>query len=90
MSEYEDNLKSIKYHFKQYLLRHQERLRNKIVLDLPAWNEVSSNILKTFGAILLAFDLFPEYFKYEDIKYERADVLDRIPPEDKNADHVIC
>ncbi|HNQ61163.1 MAG TPA: methyltransferase domain-containing protein [Bacteroidia bacterium] len=90
MKEYEDNPRSIKYHVKQYLLRHKNRFSDKIVIDLPAGNGVTSNILKNIGAHPLAFDLFPEYFKVEGIKCERANVLDKIPCASKVADYVIC
>ncbi len=90
MREYEDNPASIKYHVKRYLQGQKNRFSNKIVVDLPAGNGVTSKILKEIGAIPVAFDLFPEYFKYEDIKCERANVLERIPLNDKYADFVIC
>lgn len=90
MKKYEDNPKSIKYHVKKFLVRHQERFRAKIVVDMPAGNGVTAKILKDIGAIPLAFDLFPEYFVQEGLSCTRANVLERMPLEDKHADFVIC
>ncbi len=90
MQSYEDNPSSIKYHVKRYLLKHANRFVNKKVVDLPAGNGVTSRILKDIGAIPLAFDLFPEYFIHADIRCERANVLEKIPLEDKTADFVLC
>ena len=90
MDNYEDNPKSIKYHVKQYLLKHAERLKGKIVVDLPAGNGVTSRILKDIGCKVRPFYLFPEYFDVEGITCERANVLDAIPLENEAADVVIC
>lgn len=90
MSEYEDNPKSIKYHVKQYLLRHRKRFAGKTVVDMPAGNGVTAKILKDIGAKPLAFDLFPEYFTVEGIKCERADILEGLPMADGSADYAIC
>jgi len=90
MKNYEDNPKSIKYHIKKYLIKNKARINGKIVVDIPAGNGVTSKILKDLGASPVAFDLFPEYFTYDDINCSRANVLDRIPMEDKAADFVIC
>lgn len=88
--KYEDNPKSIKYHVKKYLLLHQSRFQHKIVVDVPAGNGITSRILKEIGAVPLAFDLFPEYFQVEGLTCQQANVLDKIPLEDKHADFVIC
>lgn len=90
MVKHEDNPKSIKYHVKKYLVKHQNRLKGKIVIDIPAGNGVTSKILRDIGAVPVAFDLFPEYFTQKDINCARANVLERIPLEDKHADFVIC
>jgi len=90
MDNYEDNPLSIKYHVKKYLLKNKNRFTNKTVVDIPAGNGVTSNILKGIGAIPVAFDLFPEYFRIKDIECKYANILDKIPLEDKYADYVIC
>jgi SAM-dependent methyltransferase len=90
MENYEDNPKSIKYHVKKYLIKNKNRINGRLVVDIPAGNGVTSKILKDLGATPVAFDLFPEYFTYKDIVCNRANVLDRIPIDDKSADFVIC
>jgi SAM-dependent methyltransferase len=88
--KYEDNPNSIKYHMKRFLLTHQARFKNKIVVDVPAGNGVTSRLLKDIGAIPLAFDLFPEYFTEHDIECKRADIMEQLPIDKQSADVVIC
>ncbi len=88
--KYEDNPNSIKYHMKRFLLKHQARFKNKIVVDVPAGNGVTSKLLKDIGAIPLAFDLFPEYFSVPDIECKRADIMEQLPIDKQSADFVIC
>lgn len=90
MADYEDSPKSIKYHVKQYLLKHRERFAGKTVVDMPAGNGVTSRILKEVGAVPLAFDLFPEYFNVDGLSCERADILEGLPLEKHAADFAIC
>ena len=90
MLKHEDNPKSIKYHVKQFFLRNKENYVNKSVVDLPAGNGVTSQILKDLGANVLPFDLFPEYFKVEGLSCERADVQDHIPLNNNQVDVVLC
>ena len=90
MKPYEENPLSIKYHVKKFLLKNKNRFANKIVVDIPAGNGITSRILKEIGAVPVAFDLFPEYFQVENLKCERANVLEKIPLEDKCADFLIC
>ncbi len=87
---YEDNPKSIKYYVKKYLLRHKAEIKNKTIVDIPAGNGITSKIIADCGGIPLAFDLFPEYFRIENIKCEQADVRQGIPLPDKTADYLIC
>lgn len=87
---YEDNPNSIKYYVKRYLLSNKENFKNKIIVDFPAGNGVTSNIIKNIGATPLAFDLFPEYFNVENIKCERAEIAKGIPLKNSVADALIC
>ncbi|MGB3851209.1 MAG: class I SAM-dependent methyltransferase [Tunicatimonas sp.] len=86
----EDNPTSINYYVKRYLLKNQERLRNKRVLDFPAGRGVTSQILKEIGATPLPFDLFPEFFAVDDLACKKADIQEGIPLDDKAVDYVIC
>ena len=85
-----NNPKSPKYHVNKWILSQKETLVGKTVVDLPAGNGITSEILKNNGAEVFAFDLFPEYFRAKDIECERADVMRGIPIEDEKADIAIC
>lgn len=85
-----DNPKSIKYYVKRYLLRRKGDLAGKVVLDVPAGNGATAEILLEMGAKVEAFDLFPEYFMLEGIPCKRADIMEGIPVSADHADMVIC
>lgn len=84
------NPKSPKYYVKKYLDSQKRELLNKIVLDIPAGNGVTTEILLANGAKVEPFDLFPEYFLLKDIECKRADIADKIPVIDNYADMIIC
>ncbi|MDP2807509.1 MAG: class I SAM-dependent methyltransferase [bacterium] len=85
-----NNSKSPKYYVKKYLDSQKDELRNKIVLDVPAGNGATTEILLDNGARVEPFDLFPEYFMLKGIECRRADIADRIPVADGHADMLIC
>jgi len=85
-----NNPKSPKYYVKKYLDGQKDELRNKVVLDVPAGNGATTEILLENGAKAEPFDLFPEYFMLKDIECRRADIADRIPVADGHADMLIC
>lgn len=87
---FEDDPKSIKFYVKRYLLKNREKLKDKIIIDFPAGNGVTSNIIKQIGANPVALDLFPEYFKYEGIKCLRANINEELPLKSDYADLFIC
>lgn len=87
---YEDNPKSIKYYVKRYILRHREKFKDKVVVDLPAGNGVTSRIVKDVGGIAVPFDLFPEYFQTEGLTCQRVNIMEGIPLDHAYADYVIC
>ncbi len=88
--EHIHNIKSPKYHVKKYLDSIKSDLFNKIVIDIPAGNGSTTEMLIEYGAKVEPFDLFPEYFMLEDIVCERADIMSKIPAADSHADMVIC
>ena len=90
IDNYVFNPKSPKYYVKKYLDHHIERFKNKIVIDLPAGNGVTTEILLMNGAKPVAFDLFPEYFMLEGVECKRADIINKIPVEDNFSDFLIC
>ena len=85
-----NNPKSIKYHVKNYLHEIKSEIRNKTVIDIPAGNGATSEILMDSGARVKPFDLFPEYFMLKNIECIRADVSDKIPVDGNCADMLIC
>lgn len=90
MDTYIHNPKSPKYHVKRYLDTIKDHLKDKIVVDLPAGNGVTSKILFEYGAQVKAFDLFPEYFLFDKVKCTRADIDHPLPLDNATADMVIC
>jgi SAM-dependent methyltransferase len=85
-----NNPKSPKYYINKWIISNSQDIKDKTVIDLPAGNGMTSKILKEHGAKVKAFDLFPEYFKVEEINCQRADIMDRIPLEENIADLAIC
>ena len=85
-----NNPKSPKFHVRKYLTSIKDELKGKIVLDLPAGNGVTSEVLLELGCKVEAFDLFPEYFLVREIECKRADINESIPVADNYADYIIC
>lgn len=85
-----NNPKSIKYYVKNYLNSSKTVLKNKIVIDIPAGNGATSEMLLELGAKVEAYDLFPEYFMLENIECKRADIINKIPLNQDYADMIIC
>jgi 2-polyprenyl-3-methyl-5-hydroxy-6-metoxy-1,4-benzoquinol methylase len=88
--QYENNTNSIKYHVKLFIRHNQEKFKDKVVIDAPAGAGVTSRILKEAGAVVRAYDLFPEYFKVDGLTCERANIMEGIPVSDNFADVLIC
>ena len=88
--QYEDNTNSIKYHVKLFIQQNQQKFKGKVVIDAPAGAGVTSRILKELGAIVRAYDLFPEYFKVEGLTCERANIMEGIPVAANFADVLVC
>lgn len=85
-----NNPKSPKFYVKRYLDNLKKELQQKIVLDIPAGNGATTELLMELGAKVEPFDLFPEYFMLKDIECKRADIADKIPVADSYADMLIC
>ncbi len=90
MSEFQHNPKDIKYHVAKYLQSIQENLKDKVVIDAPAGTGITSDLLAQYGAQVMAFDLFPEYFKSKTVHCKRADITQGIPVAADTADMLIC
>ena len=87
---YEDNPQSIKYYVKKYLHSNSEFFNEKVVVDFPAGNGVTSRILKEIGAHPVPMDLFPEYFEIDGLNCQRVNINDGLPLENHTADAIIC
>jgi SAM-dependent methyltransferase len=85
-----NNPKSPKFYVKKYLQEIKDEVKGKVVIDMPAGNGVTSEILLELGSKVEAFDLFPEYFLVKDIECRKADIMQGLPVPDGHADFVIC
>jgi ubiquinone/menaquinone biosynthesis C-methylase UbiE len=90
IDEHINNPKSIKFYVKNYFNSIKHELKDKIVLDIPAGNGATTELLLANGAKVEAYDLFPEYFMVKGIECNRADIVDSIPVANKHADMLIC
>ncbi len=84
------NPKSQKFYVRRYLEGIRNELRGRKVIDIPAGNGATSEILMEAGAEVEPFDLFPEYFMLKGLECKRADITDHIPVPDEHADWVTC
>ena len=85
-----NNPKSPKFHVKKYLQEIRGELKDKIVLDIPAGNGVTSEVLLELGSKVEAYDLFPENFLLKEIECKKADITQGLPIADHYGDFVIC
>lgn len=81
--------KDIKFFVKAFIEDNQSELAGKRVIDIPAGSGYSSEILYRAGAMVEAFDLFPEFFKFQEIECRKADLASRLPIESGYADVVL-
>lgn len=82
--------KEIKHHVSGWILRNRSFLRNKVVVDCPAGNGVSSQTLLQVGAFVKPFDLIPEFFRARDLRCEFADLSKTLPMSDESVDLILC
>lgn len=85
-----NNRKSLKFYVKKYLELRKKELINKIIIDVPAGNGATTELLLNYGAKVEPFDLFPEYFMLKNIECKQANILDKVPVADNYADMLIC
>ncbi|PIT98778.1 MAG: hypothetical protein COT74_13875 [Bdellovibrionales bacterium CG10_big_fil_rev_8_21_14_0_10_45_34] len=82
--------KEIKDIVASWVSENRESLKNKTVVDAPAGNGVTSEYLAKAGACVLPYDLFPEFFRLEDISCQKADISDGLPLDSDSVDFWIC
>ncbi len=85
-----NNPKSPKFYVKRYLYKISEQLKGKIIIDIPAGNGATTEILQEIGSKVEPYDLFPEYFMLKNIECRRANIVESIPVDDLYADFIIC
>ncbi len=85
-----NNPKSPKYPVKRFFESIKSEMKDKIVIDIPAGNGATTEILLELDAKVEPFDLFPEYFMLDSIECKRADIMEKIPIADNYADWVVC
>lgn len=88
-SSYLFNPKSIKFHLRKYIDNNQELFRDKVIVDIPAGNGLISNYLHKLDADVLSFDLFPEYYRYDQPVCNKCDITKGIPIRDNSVDLII-
>ncbi len=84
------NPKSQKYYVRKYFEGIKDQLKGRKVIDIPAGNGATTEILLGAGADVEAFDLFPEYFMLKEMECKRADITESIPLPNGYADWVTC
>ena len=81
---------NIKLFVKEALDNMGEKLQGKKVLDIPAGSGFTSKILLEHGAEVLALDLFPEFFKIDEIECKKANLSEKLPIPDNSLDMIVC
>lgn len=80
----------IEYYVAGFIRKNKERFAGRVCIDSPAGQGVTSRVLAEAGARVLAYDIFPDYFKCEGVRCEYADLARNIPLPGEHADWIIC
>ncbi|MEK6627679.1 MAG: class I SAM-dependent methyltransferase [Bdellovibrionota bacterium] len=67
----------------------QKNIKNLKILDFPAGSGFTSNYLQERGAVITAWDMFPEFFKSEKLSCGAADLQQTFPAENNKFDMAI-
>lgn len=84
--------KTFKDIFGKYLDRNRAYFQNKVVVDFPAGSGETSKSLTEAGLNIrvLPFDLFPEFFKFQDLNCRKLSAGESFPLEAQSVDAIIC
>ena len=82
--------KDIKVILPALLRRRRADFVGKKVLDVPAGNGDTAQLLHELGADVTASDLYPEFFRYPGIACVKANLNGALPFADASFDFVIC
>lgn len=79
-----------KEHFENFVQENVERLKGKVVIDLPAGTGWASRLMAAIGANVRPYDLLPQFFGPVNLTCRFADISRSIPENDSVADFVVC
>ncbi|MGD9400640.1 MAG: class I SAM-dependent methyltransferase [bacterium] len=79
----------IHHYVERFLRSNSSRFAGKTVVDIPAGTGRSSDVLRSLGARVEAFDLFPESFAVDGLECRKADLSRDIPLMSGAADYVL-
>ena len=82
--------KDIKDILPAMLRRRKADFAGKKILDVPAGNGDTAQLLLELGADVTASDLYPEFFRYPAIECVKANLNGALPFTDASFDFVIC
>ncbi|SEU08849.1 class I SAM-dependent methyltransferase [Hymenobacter actinosclerus] len=82
--------KDIKHLLPAMLRRRKTEWIGKDILDVPAGNGDTSQLLLELGAKVTASDLYPEFFRYPDIPCVKANLNGALPFAAASFDVIIC
>jgi 2-polyprenyl-3-methyl-5-hydroxy-6-metoxy-1,4-benzoquinol methylase len=82
--------KDIKVLLPAMLRRRKAELAGKEVLDVPAGNGDTAQLLLELGARVTASDLYPEFFRYPTIECIQANLNGTLPFAAASFDYVVC
>jgi SAM-dependent methyltransferase len=82
--------KGINPYVESYLRSIPGSLEGKTVVDVPAGSGQMSAIMKSLGARVEAYDLFPDSFKADGLECRKADLSEALPIESGAADYILC
>lgn len=67
-----------------------DSLEGKVVVDIPAGDGRASYMFNKKGAIVKAFDMYPEFMEAKEIDASYADMTEPLPLESESVDFLIC
>lgn len=71
------------------LEQKKQEFKNKVVVDMPAGNGITSQRLLEYGAHVSALDLFPEFFKVSGVTCSKVDLSAQLPVKEQSCDWII-
>lgn len=89
MSPFNDALKKGVFANVAKILLMRDDLKGKVVIDLACGDGRTTHLLRTRGALVSPYDIFPESCKLLDDRTQFADVGETLPIADESADMVI-